>query len=117
MAKKTKATADDMAAVEELMQDLEERLRGLTGKAKDDTSGAAGNISDFVSQTLARIAGQVRDTTDEATDTLADQATEVGTDMIKRVWEEMQKRPLTTLALAAAAGFVIGLINNQDVPE
>lgn len=117
MAKKTKAPADDMAAVEELMQDLEERLRGLTGKAKDDTSRATGDIGEFVSQTLARIAGQVRTTTDEATDTLTDQATEVGTDMIKRIWDEMQKRPLTTLALAAAAGFVIGLINNQDAPE
>jgi ElaB/YqjD/DUF883 family membrane-anchored ribosome-binding protein len=117
MAKKTRAPADDMAAVEELMQDLEQRLRNLNSKAKDEATPDGDNIADFVSQTLARIAGQVRDTADEATDTLAERATEAGTEMVKRIWEEMQKRPLTTLALAAAAGYLIGLIGKPDPAE
>ena len=114
MARKPKTHTDDMAAVEELMQDLESRLRNLNTKAKSDVSGGADDISDFVSQTLARIAEQVRDTAGAATETLADQATEAGTDIIKKVWEEMQRRPLTTLALAAAAGYLLGLIGKQD---
>lgn len=114
MARKSKAPTDDLAAVEELMQDLETRLRRLNTRARADGSGSADDIGDFVSQALARIAAQVRDTADAATDTLATEATEAGTDLIKKVWHEMERRPLMTLALAAAAGYVIGLIGKQD---
>jgi ElaB/YqjD/DUF883 family membrane-anchored ribosome-binding protein len=113
MAKKTKAQTDDIAAVEELMQDLESRLRRLTAKAKPDASGPD-DIADFVSQTLGRIAAQVRDTADTATDTLETQANEASTDIIRRIWEEMERRPLITLALAAAGGYLLGLISKQD---
>ena len=117
MAKKTKTQTDDIAAVEELMQDLESRLRRLNARTKADVSGGADDITDFVSQTLGRIAAQVRDTADAATDTLADKATDASTDMIKKIWEEMQRRPLTTLALAAAAGYLLGLVSKQDNPD
>jgi ElaB/YqjD/DUF883 family membrane-anchored ribosome-binding protein len=114
MAKKTKAQTDDIAAVEELMQDLESRLRRLTAKAKPDAASAPDDIADFVSQTLGRIAAQVRATADTATDTLETQANEASTDIIKRIWEEMERRPLITLALAAAGGYLLGLISKQD---
>jgi ElaB/YqjD/DUF883 family membrane-anchored ribosome-binding protein len=120
MARKSKASSDDsddVAAVEELMQDLQTRLSRLQTKAKGDTAGGSEDIADFVSQTLASIAAQVRDTADAATDTLADQATEAGTDLIKKIWEEMQRHPLTTLALAAGAGYLLGLIGKQDTKE
>jgi ElaB/YqjD/DUF883 family membrane-anchored ribosome-binding protein len=117
MAKKTKAQTDDIAAVEELMQDLESRLRRLNAKTKSDTPGGADDISDLVSQTLSRIATQVRDTAGAATETLADEATDASTDMIKKIWGEMQRRPLTTLALAAAAGYLLGLVSKQDNPD
>jgi ElaB/YqjD/DUF883 family membrane-anchored ribosome-binding protein len=114
MAKKSKTSTDDIAAVEELMQDLESRLRRLNTKAKTDVSGGADDIADFVSQTLARIAAQVRDTADAATDRLASEATDASTDVIKKIWEEMQRRPMTTLALAAAAGYLLGLISKPN---
>jgi ElaB/YqjD/DUF883 family membrane-anchored ribosome-binding protein len=117
MAKKSKTPPDDITAVEELMQDLESRLRRLNDKSKAEASGGADDISDFVSQTLARIAAQVRNTADAATDRLADEATEASTDMIKRIWAEMERRPLMTLALAAGAGYLLGLIGKQDSPE
>ena len=117
MAKKSKTSTDDIAAVEELMQDLESRLRRLNTKAKTDVSGGADDIADFVSQTLGRIAAQVRDTAGAATDTLASEATEASTDMIKKIWKEMERRPMTTLALAAAAGYLFGLIGRQDSAE
>lgn len=116
MAKKSKAYSDDVAAVEELMQDLETRLRRLSTKAKDVPDGPE-DISDFVAQTLARIATQVRDTAGAATDSLADEATRASSDILKRVWQEMEQRPLTTLAIAAAAGYLLGLIGKQDTTE
>jgi ElaB/YqjD/DUF883 family membrane-anchored ribosome-binding protein len=116
MTKKSKAQTDDIAAVEELMQDLESRLRRLNANAKPDADAAGGvdAITDFVSQTLARIAAQVHDTAGTATDTLASEATEASSDLIKRIWQEMERRPLLTLALAAAGGYLLGLISKQD---
>ncbi len=114
MAKKSKTPTDDLAAVEELMQDLEARLRRLNTKAKTTGPDSVDDIGDFVSQTLARIAAHVRETAGTATDTLANEATEAGTDLIKKIWHEMESRPLMTLALAAAAGYVIGLNGKQD---
>ena len=113
MPRKTKASSRDVAAVEELMQDLETRLRRINSRAQEDTDGSE-DVSDFVGQTLARIASQVRVTTDAATDTLTDEATRASTDFLKKIWDEMQRRPITTLALAAAAGYVLGLIGKPD---
>jgi ElaB/YqjD/DUF883 family membrane-anchored ribosome-binding protein len=96
------------------MQDLESRLQRLNTKTKAETSGGADDIADFVSQTLARIASQVRNTAEAATDKLASDATEASTDIIKKIWQEMERRPMTTLALAAAAGYMLGLISRQD---
>jgi len=117
MARKRKTSTDDLAAVEELMQDLETRLRRLNNKPKAGVSGGADDIGEFVSETLSRIAAQVRDTADAATDTLASEATDASTDIIKRIWDEMQRRPLTTLALAGAAGYVLGLISKHEEAE
>jgi ElaB/YqjD/DUF883 family membrane-anchored ribosome-binding protein len=116
MAKKSKASSDDIAAVEELMQDLETRLRRLNTNAKSLPDGPD-EISDFVAQTLARIAAQVRDTADAATDSLAEEATRASSDILNRIWEEMERRPLTTLAIAAAAGYLLGLIGKRDTAE
>lgn len=114
MTKKSKAQTDDIAAVEELMQDLESRLRRLNANTKPDAAGGVDDITDFVSQTLARIAAQVHDTAGTATDTLASEATEASSDLIKRIWQEMERRPMLTLALAAAGGYLLGLISKQD---
>jgi ElaB/YqjD/DUF883 family membrane-anchored ribosome-binding protein len=117
MARKSKTAKNDITAVEELMQDLESRLQRLNTKSKAEASGSADDVADFVSQTLARIASQVRDTTDAATDKLTSEATEASTDIIKKIWHEMERRPMTTLALAAAAGYMLGLIARQDRAE
>lgn len=117
MAKRSKASSDDIAAVEELMQDLEARLRRLNTKAKSDASDVPDDIGDFVSATLGRIAAQVRDSADAATDSLASDATKAGTDILRKIWEEMERRPLLTLALAAGAGYLLGLIGKQDEAE
>lgn len=117
MTRKTKTSTDDIAAVEDLMHDLESRLRRLNSKAKTETSGGADDIAEFVSQTLGRIAAQVRDTADAATDRLAEDATEAGTDMVRKIWQEMERRPMTTLAIAATAGYLLGLIGRQDDAE
>lgn len=114
MTRKNHRSSDDIVAIEELMHDLETRLRRLNSKAKTEVSGASGDISEFVTQALARIAEQVRDGTQTATHSLADEAAQVGTDALKKIWEELERRPLATLALAAGVGYLLGLIGRRD---
>ncbi len=114
MSRKNQRSSEDIAAIEELMQDLETRLRRLNSKAKTEVSGASGDIGDFVTQALNRIAGQVREGAQDATDSIADEALQMGTDALKKIWQEIERRPLATLALAAAAGYLAGILGRRD---
>ena len=113
MTRKNNRSSDDVVAIEELMHDLETRLRRLNAKTKTEVSGASGDISEFVSQALARIAKQAHDSAQTATRSIAEEATEAGTDSLKKIWDELERRPLATLALAAVIGYLIGLVGRR----
>jgi len=98
------ATAEEIAAIEDLMSDLEKRLRRLSGGTRREVSGASGEISDFVSEALDRIAARVRES--------ADEATQVGSDAFKKL-TDVEHHPLLMLAVAAALGFLAGLANRR----
>ena len=103
------STADEIAAIQELMSDLEKRLQRLGGQAKREVSGGAGEISDFVHDALAGIMDRVRDGAHTVSDTVTDKATNIGGDAIKKVVKEVEHRPLTMLAIAAGVGFLYGM--------
>ena len=107
------ATAEEIAAIEDLVSDLEKRLRRLSGSARREVSGASGEVSDFVSEALERITGRVRETAAEATQSIADEATRFGSDAFKKLTDEVEHRPLLMLAAAAGIGFLAGLANRR----
>ena len=106
---KTASTADEIAAIQELMADLEKRLHRLGGATKREVSGGASEISEFVNDALAGIMERVRDGTQSISDTVADRATNLSGDAIKRVVAEVEHRPLTMLAIATGIGFLLGM--------
>lgn len=102
-------TADEIAAIQELMSDLETRLHRLGGSAKKEVSGGAGEISDFVNDALAGIMERVRDGTQSISESVAEKATHISGDAFKKVVAEVEHRPLTMLAVAAGLGFLLGV--------
>ncbi len=114
MRKKNHRSSDDIVAIEELMQDLETRLQRLNSKAKSEVSGASGDISEFVTQALGRIAEQARESAQTASHSIADEATQAGTDALKKIWNQMERHPFAALAVAAAVGYVLGLVGRHD---
>jgi ElaB/YqjD/DUF883 family membrane-anchored ribosome-binding protein len=112
--RKSSRSSDEIVAIEELMQDLETRLRRLNTKAKSEASGASGDISDFVSDALAGIADRLRNGAESVTHSITDEATRVGTDAVKKIWDEMEHRPLATLAIAAGVGYLLGLMGRRN---
>ena len=102
---KTASTVEEIAAIQELMSDLEKRLRRLTGATKREFSGASGDINEFVNDALAGIMDRVREGTNSATD----KAAHLGGDAVKKLTDEVEQRPLAMLAIAAGLGFLFGL--------
>ncbi len=114
MPRKSSRSSDDVVAIEELMQDLETRLRRLNTKAKTEASGASGDVGEFVSEALASISSRLRDNAESVTQSITEEASRVGSDALKKVWDEMEQRPLATLAIAAGIGYLLGLIGRRD---
>jgi ElaB/YqjD/DUF883 family membrane-anchored ribosome-binding protein len=107
------ATAEEVAAIEDLVGDLEKRLRRLTANTRHEASGASGEISDFVSEALDRIMSRVRERASNVSHSLAEEATKIGTDSFKKLADEVEHRPLLMLAVAAGIGFLAGLANRR----
>lgn len=103
------ATADEIAAIEDLMSDLEKRLQRLNQAAKKEVSGGANDVQDFVREALAGITSRMRESASAVTDKVADEASRLGGDAVKRIAEEVDQRPLLMLAAAAGIGFLLGL--------
>ena len=107
------AAAEEIAAIEDLVSDLEKRLRRLSGSARKEAAGASDDVGDFVSETLDAIMARVRESASNMGQTVADETTRAGSDALKRVVEEIEQRPLVMLGIAAAIGFLAGLANRR----
>lgn len=107
------AAAEEIAAIEDLMADLEKRLRRLSGTARREASGASGEVGDFVSEALDRIMNRVKDSASGVTQTVADEATRFGTDAFKKLTDGVENRPLVMLGVAVGIGFLVGMANRR----
>ena len=106
-------TSDEIAAIEDLISDLEKRLRHLSDTGRRETSGAAGDIRDFVSDALANIMKRVRESAVDVGESVAEEATRYGTDAFKKLTTEVEQRPLIMLGVAAGVGYLLGLASKR----
>jgi ElaB/YqjD/DUF883 family membrane-anchored ribosome-binding protein len=113
--KNARSSAADVSAIEELMQGLEARLSRLNTKGKSDAAGASHEISEFVTDAIARFTERLgaHSINGEANQAGAE-ALDIGTSAVKKVWAELEQRPLTTLAVAAGVGYLLGLVGRRD---
>jgi ElaB/YqjD/DUF883 family membrane-anchored ribosome-binding protein len=112
MARKN-STTGDIAEIEreiaQLMRDLESRVGRLNTLTKRGASHAASEAGDFVSETLAQTAERLRNGAQAVTD----EATRYGSDALRRIEDEVEQRPLLTLAIAAGIGFLAGMAGRR----
>ena len=106
---KAASATEEIAAIQELMSDLEKRLVRLSGVAKREFSGGSAEINDFVNDALAGIMGRVRESAQSVSQSVTDKATDLGSDAYKKIANEMEHRPLTMLAIATGIGFLFGM--------
>lgn len=107
------AAAEEIAAIEDLMNDLEKRLRRLSGTARTETAGAASDVKDFVSEGLDRIMDRVRASASEVTSSVTSEASRLGTDAFRKLTDEVEQRPFVMLAVAAGLGYLAGMASRR----
>jgi len=114
MARRSSNTAsDDIVEIEQeiaqLMRDLETRVGRLNTLTKRGAANAASQAGEFVSETLAEAREKLRNGAYAVTG----EATRLGGDALRRVEEEVEQRPLLTLAIAAGIGFLAGMAGRR----
>jgi ElaB/YqjD/DUF883 family membrane-anchored ribosome-binding protein len=113
MARKTRSPSDDIADIEReiagLMQDLENRVGRLNALTRKGASQAASEASDYVSETLADTATRLRN----GAHAVGDEAAKFGNDALRKIEDEVEQRPLLTLAIAAGIGFLAGMAGRR----
>ncbi len=113
MARRTRSTSEDITEIEReiagLMRDLENRVGRLNTLSRKGASHAASEASGFVSDTLSETADRLRNGAHAVTD----EATKLGTDALRRIEDEVEQRPLLTLAIAAGIGFLAGMAGRR----
>jgi ElaB/YqjD/DUF883 family membrane-anchored ribosome-binding protein len=105
--------AHSTAAIEALIGELERRLLRLNSAAKQEASGITDDLNAFVDEALAEIAAKLRDGTQSLTNSVADQTSRMGSDVLKKLGSEMDRHPVAALALAAGIGFLVGVAGNR----
>jgi ElaB/YqjD/DUF883 family membrane-anchored ribosome-binding protein len=114
MARRTRNTSEDIAEIEReiagLMRDLENRVGRLNTLSRKGASHAASEASDYVSETLSETAERLRNGAHAATD----EAARLGNDALRRIEDEVEQRPLLTLAIAAGIGFLAGMAGRRS---
>jgi ElaB/YqjD/DUF883 family membrane-anchored ribosome-binding protein len=106
-------TAEEITAIEDLMGDLEKRLRRLSGTARREASGASDDTADFVSEALGRIVNRVNSSAADLSQKAANEARRFGADAAAKLADEVESRPLLMLTVAASIGFLAGLANRR----
>jgi hypothetical protein len=78
------STAEEITAIQELMNDLEKRLRRLSGETSREFTGGSAEISDFVSDTLTGIKERVRAGVHSVSQAATDKNAHLGSDALKK---------------------------------
>ncbi len=105
--------AEEVAAIEELVSDLEKRLRRLSGSTKREASGASDDIGEFVSDALDRIMSRVKESAAGVSQSVTDGAKRFSGDAFRKLTDEVENRPLLMLGIVAGIGFLAGLANRR----
>jgi hypothetical protein len=100
------AAAEEIAAIEELIGDLEKRLRRLAPTGRRGGANGSSDLGDFVTDAVERIKNRVREQAADISRAVASEASHIGSYTLKKVIGEAEYRPLLMLALAGGFGYL-----------
>jgi tRNA A37 threonylcarbamoyltransferase TsaD len=102
------AAAEEIAAIEALIGDLERRLRRLATTGRREGVNASSDFGGLVTAAADRIKNRAREQAADMSRAVAGSVSRIGSDALKKVTDEVEYRPLLMLAVAGGVGYLAG---------
>jgi ElaB/YqjD/DUF883 family membrane-anchored ribosome-binding protein len=112
----SRAMSADLAEIERRLRALEKRLERAGSRTASGAVQAADRMGDAIASALSDMSDRFRDGSRSVgggalklSNDAAKEAAKLGSDALQRLADEVERRPLTTLAIAAGVGLIVGL--------
>jgi len=108
----SRAMSADLAEIERRLRALEKRLERAGSRTASGAVEAADRMGDAIASALSDMSDRSRSVGGGALklgNEAAKEAAKLGNDALQRLADEVERRPLTTLAIAAGVGLIVGL--------
>jgi ElaB/YqjD/DUF883 family membrane-anchored ribosome-binding protein len=112
----SRAMSADLAEIERRLRALEKRLERAGSRTASGAVQAADRMGDAIASALSDMSDRFRDGSRSVgggalklSNDAAKEAAKLGNDALQRLADEVERRPLTTLAIAAGVGLIVGL--------
>jgi ElaB/YqjD/DUF883 family membrane-anchored ribosome-binding protein len=112
----SRAMSADLAEIERRLRALEKRLERAGSRTAAGAAQAADRMGDAIASALSDMSDRFREGSRSVGggalklgNNAAKEAAKLGNDALQRLADEVERRPLTTLAIAAGVGLIVGL--------
>jgi len=114
----SRAISTDLGDIEQRLRALERRLQAAGGRSAAGAAQAVDQVGDVIASTLSSVAEVLRGRANSMGHDVAKiggEAAKLGDRALRRVADEVEHRPLITLAVAVGVGILVGLASYQSV--
>ena len=105
----SRAVLPNVRGIERRLRLLEQQLERVGGRTSARTAEVAERAAAAVVPVLSSIANRFRG----GTHSMSDEAAKLGNDALRRLSNEVEHRPLVTLAVAVGVGILVGLASRS----
>jgi len=105
----SRAMLPNVREIERRLRSLEQQLERVGGRTSASTAEVAERAGAAIAPVLSSIADRFRG----GTHSMSDEAAKLGNDALRRLSNEVEHRPLVTLAVAVGVGILAGLASRS----
>jgi len=112
----SRAMSADIGDIERRLRALERSLERIGGRATAGATQVADRMGETIASALTNVADRFRDGAGAMGDEVArfgGEAAKLGNTAVRRLSDEIERRPLITLAVAVGVGILVGLASSQ----
>jgi len=111
-----RALSTEIGDIDQRLRALERRLEAIGGRSAASAAQAADHVGETIASALSGVAERLRGRADSVRDEVAKisgDAAKLGNQALRRLVDEVEHRPLITLAVAIGVGILVGLAGHQ----
>jgi ElaB/YqjD/DUF883 family membrane-anchored ribosome-binding protein len=111
-----RALSTEIGDIDQRLRALERRLEAIGGRSAASATQAVDHVGETIASALSGVAERLRGRADSVRDEVAKisgDAAKLGNQALRRLVDEVEHRPLITLAVAVGVGILVGLASHQ----